>query len=264
MVVVNCKRLPREEYSKDYDEFLVRFPNTANVAEVTQIVQNIQNLRVRLRWMITAAKQLAKDHATEDVRHALLGPAEEAERYMSLERVLDQKIETTEEEVRQHVETLKGGCMIAFPAECSGKDCLQRLAALIDADDTPELPRAKAHRILSIIDDNATTEDILLGNATMWWAGKPLQREHDLAKYSGKNDKTKLVVKLAKEGASAPPRENPIDAKTQSEMMAYWYRKQEEHKKLVEDDDISFGNSKWADPNALKGQLSGVSTVKLR
>lgn len=264
MVIVNCKRLPREEYSKDYDEFLVRVPNTASVGDVTQTIQCIQNLRVRLRWMITAAKQLAKDHAAADVRHSLLGPAEDAERYMALEQVLDRRVETTEEEVRRHIDTLKGGCMIAFPAECSGKDCLQTLAAVIDADATEELPRAKAHRILSIIDDNAMTEDILQGVATMWWAGKPLQREHDLAKYCGKNEKTKLVVKLAKEGANAPPRESPIDAKTQSEMMTYWYRKQEEHKKLVDDDDISFGNSKWADPNALKSSLSGVGSVKLR
>lgn len=264
MVILNCKRLPKEEYSKDYDEFLFRMPNTTNVGEATDTMQRVQNARVRLKWMVAAAKQLAKDSCPDDLKHILVGPAEEAERYLALERAIELKIETTEEELSALIATIKGGVTIVYPAECSGPNALRNLSAVLDDDDAPEGVKSRSHRILSIIDDGATTEEILQGPATLWWMGKPLDRACELTKYTGKNDKTKIVVKLAKEGNSAPPREPPIDAKTQNEMMAFWYRKQEEQKKLVEDDDLSFGNSEWANSKGLKNQLLGFEGVKFK
>ncbi len=49
---------------------------------------------------------------------------------------------------------------------------------------------------------------LLLGcSAELWWAGKELQRGKLLCDFVGKNEKTKLVVKLQKRGAGAPQRE---------------------------------------------------------
>ena len=45
----------------------------------------------------------------------------------------------------------------------------------------------------------------------MWWAGKELLREKPLNAYTGKNQKTKIIVKLTKSGSGAPTREAPID-----------------------------------------------------
>lgn len=47
-------------------------------------------------------------------------------------------------------------------------------------------------------------------------------------------------------------------------MMAYAYKKQEELKKLETDDDVSYMNSNWADPQSLKRQFQGVRDVKWR
>jgi hypothetical protein len=154
--------------------------------------------------------------------------------------------------------------MIIYPEYCSGNDVLMSLTALMEAETTDEHTRTLAHRLLAILDDQAATEDILKGTTVMWWTGKALAKDEPLSKYTGKNEKTKITVKLTSEGGSAPPREPGLDAKTQGEMMAYWYRKQEEQKKLVEDDDISFGNSEWADPNGLKKQFLGMDGVKFR
>eukprot|EP00658_Telonema_sp_P-2_P053236 TRINITY_DN41705_c0_g1_i4.p2 TRINITY_DN41705_c0_g1~~TRINITY_DN41705_c0_g1_i4.p2 ORF type:complete len:107 (+),score=34.80 TRINITY_DN41705_c0_g1_i4:277-597(+) len=104
----------------------------------------------------------------------------------------------------------------------------------------------------------------MTGTATMWWSSKPMARDAELNKYTGKNEKTKIIVKLTAEGATAPPREPAIDARTQNEMMAFWYKKQEEAKKLVEDDDVSFGNSEWANPSGLKNQLQGQAGIKFK
>ena len=173
-------------------------------------------------------------------------------------------MESSLQELTELADTIKGAAMMAFPDRCSGTDAQAKLAAKLDSDETDEQEHGLCHRLLAILDDKATTPDILQGTVAMWWSGKPLDREEDLVKVVGKNEKTKIVVKLAKEGGAAPPREPGIDAKTQNEMMAFWYKKQEEHKKLVEDDDISFGNSEWANPTQLKTALMGNGPVSYR
>ena len=39
-------------------------------------------------------------------------------------------------------------------------------------------------------------------------------------------------------------------------MMAFYYKKQEESKKLEAETDDTFTNSAWANPNALKGSMA--------
>jgi hypothetical protein len=263
MVVIHCKRLPREEYSKDYDEFLASFSKDALVADVTAQVTAIQNMRVRMKWIIEAVKGLV-NHLPDEQKHLLQGPLDEAQRYMALERCTEGKQESSLHDLNRLVENFKGAVMIVFPQHCSGTNVVAQLTQKMEAEHTDDATKALCHRLLAVLDDGAKTEDILVGSTTMWWSGKQLMKEDVLSKYTGKNDKTKIVVKLTQDGASAPPREPGLDAKTQSEMMAYWFRKQEEQKKLVEDDDISFGNSDWADPQGLKKQFLGMDQIKFK
>lgn len=264
MVLLECKRLPKEEYSKDYDAFLLSVPAVTNIGEATDAVQRMQNTRVRLAWMLAAAKQMLKDNMVEEAQqHYLTGPIGDTERYLSLERTEKRQL-CTQADLDALVEAFKGGIMILFPAECSGTDACQRLAAVLDDDAAPDAEKSKAHRVLSIIDDGASNENTLTGRAVLWWSAKPLAREADFVKYIGKNDKTKITVKLAPEGGAAPPREPVVDTKAQAELMHHYYQKQEEMKKLVEDEDISFGNSEWANPHGLKNQLQGIDSVRYR
>lgn len=46
--------------------------------------------------------------------------------------------------------------------------------------------------------------------------------------------------------------------------MTHYYRKQEEMKKVIEDEDISYGNSEWANPRGLKSQLLGVEHISYK
>ncbi|KAL7695819.1 Cilia-and flagella-associated protein 298 [Lotmaria passim] len=264
MVLLECKRLPKEEYSKDYDAFIASVPATTNIGDATDAMQRMQNTRVRLTWMMAAARQMLKDHMVDEAQqHYFSGPIGDTERYLSLERTERRQL-CTQEELDALVEAFKGGAMILFPAECSGNDACRRLAAVLDDDAASDVEKSKAHRLLSIIDDGASNENILSGKAVLWWSAKPLARDADFAKYIGKNEKTKITVKLAPDGGAAPPREPAVDAKAQAELMQHYYRKQEEMKKLVEDEDISFGNSEWANPHGLKNQLQGIDSVRYR
>ncbi|KAL5038171.1 hypothetical protein RTP6_005510 [Batrachochytrium dendrobatidis] len=110
----------------------------------------------------------------------------------------------------------------------------------------------------------ASKEIIDSKDASIWWANKELQREKKLCDYIGKNDKTKIIVKLQKRGQGPPLREAPISEQQQKEMMAYYYRKQEEQKKLAENDEDEYLNSSWADTKALKSAFNGMQGVKWR
>jgi hypothetical protein len=79
-----------------------------------------------------------------------------------------------------------------------------------------------------------------------------------LSDYIGKNEKTKLIVKLQRSGGGQPTREPAIDEETQKKMMAFYHKKQEQMKALEDDDDDSFANSSWADPKALQRQFQGM------
>ncbi|KAJ3022415.1 hypothetical protein HKX48_006232 [Thoreauomyces humboldtii] len=107
----------------------------------------------------------------------------------------------------------------------------------------------------------ASKEVIEPETASIWWAGKELQRDKKLADYVGKNEKTKIIAKIQKKGQGPPLREAPVNEQTQKDMMAFYYRKQEENKKLVENDDDDYVNSAWANSKGLKSAFSGVGDV---
>ena len=68
--------------------------------------------------------------------------------------------------------------------------------------------------------------------STLWWAGKELEKERALMEYAGKNEKTKIIVKVQKAGGEQPPREPPVDAETYKQMVKYYYKKVDEAKEF--------------------------------
>lgn len=50
---------------------------------------------------------------------------------------------------------------------------------------------------------------------SVWWASREMQPSKTLGDYVGKNEKTKVIVKLQKRGQGAPVREPPLDEKAQ-------------------------------------------------
>lgn len=110
----------------------------------------------------------------------------------------------------------------------------------------------------------AASKDVFnAADSSLWWAGKELAVEKLLCDFIGRNDKTKVIVKLQKKSQGAPVRESPFDEKAQREMMAYYYKKQEEHKKLLENEDEDYVNSAWANPKALKAHFNGLNNLSI-
>ncbi len=99
---------------------------------------------------------------------------------------------------------------------------------------------------------------------SMWWAGKEFHRDQPLSERVGRNEKTKVVVKLQRRGSGPPAREPAVSEEDRKAMMAIYFKKQEEAKKLAENDDDSYHDATWADPRGLKTALHGTGGVSWR
>lgn len=100
-----------------------------------------------------------------------------------------------------------------------------------------------------------------INNAQLWWAGKRLECGKKLESYIGKNEKTKIIVKLEKSDQGPPSREPALTEEEQKTLMLLAHKRQEELKRLEEDDDDHYLNSQWADKTSLKTSLHGIQQI---
>ncbi|CAE8588484.1 unnamed protein product [Polarella glacialis] len=277
MVILDVKR------SEKKNEFLFETTVKSNVGDVVKELCTVHNLRLKVQRLALCLKELAKhgplrpeetrgisdsiSNVTEldvnaygqptrpdeqgyrtgcpppqEVADVLSRTAEEAEAAVSVnlvaqKRTLDQKACQT------HIDNMRGAVMIAYPG-------YHRLPvydpARQELEDKEELDGASDFQC--VLDHYQTN---------LWWAGKELRTDQTLEQYIGKNEKTKIVAKLAPKSAGAPVREPRIDENTHKAMMSHYYKKQEEQKKLQEDEDDSYLEADWANPKSLKGSLVG-------
>ena len=100
--------------------------------------------------------------------------------------------------------------------------------------------------------------------AVLWFASKELQSGKKLSDYLGRHEKTKVVVKLTTRSAGQPAREPLLSQEDQTRLMMANHRRKEELEALdrvAREEDDSYLNSAWADPNALKRKMHGVNSV---
>jgi len=97
--------------------------------------------------------------------------------------------------------------------------------------------------------------------SSLWAFSKEMQGDKALSDYVGKNDKSKVIVKLQKKGAGAPSREPVVSEDEQKAMIAFYHKKQQEAEKMDMEDEDAYLHSSWANPKALKNSFSGVGEV---
>jgi len=92
--------------------------------------------------------------------------------------------------------------------------------------------------------------------ATLWFAGKEFFRD-GLVSDRIRHERSKVTAKIQKKGSRAPAREAAVSEDERKAMMAHYFKRNEEMKKLAENDDDDFLNSSWANPSGLKNRLQG-------
>ncbi|CAM9786467.1 unnamed protein product [Choristocarpus tenellus] len=78
----------------------------------------------------------------------------------------------------------------------------------------------------------------------------------------GKNEKTRITCRLQGPGSGPPCREPAVSEEERKAMMAFYFKRQEELKKLSEANEDDYLASAWADPKQLQKSLRGTSTVR--
>jgi len=277
MVILDVKR------SEKKNEFLFETTVKMKVLDLLRELCDVHNLRLKVLRLALCCKELAKhgpirpeetrgisadlskvseldvnaygkpsnpdEHGYRtgcppppEVADVLSRTAEEAEAAVSVALVQNKR--TLDRQTCQaQIDNMRGAVMIAYPA-------FHRLPvydpARAELEDREELDGAS--ELQCVLDWTQTN---------MWWAGKELSTDKILEEYVGRNEKTKIVAKLAPKSAGAPVREPRIDENTHKAMLAHYYKKQEEQKKLAQDEDDSYLDAEWADPKALKSHLIG-------
>jgi len=162
-------------------------------------------------------------------------------------KLAEQKIEMTMETVEEALSVLKGAVMIVYPMGLPPHDPIK-----MELENREDLTGQQASKL--VIPEHSMA---------LWWANKELHDEKLLCDYCGKNERTKLGVKIQKAGMSAPAREPVVTEEQQKQLMARAYRRQEELKKLNEAEDDECLGREWADSGQLKRQLGGFQNIRI-
>ncbi|KAH8305000.1 hypothetical protein KR059_001108 [Drosophila kikkawai] len=150
--------------------------------------------------------------------------------------------------IEEAINLLRGAVTIVYPMQLPPHDTIR-----MEFTNTEDLTGTQASK-----------EVIEPSKAQLWFAGRQILTGKLLKDYLGNNDKTKILVKLNKLGEGPPAREPVISEPIRRQMMAEAFRRQEELKKLEQDDDDEYLNSSWADSGSLKRQAHGLENVRFR
>lgn len=157
------------------------------------------------------------------------------------------KVPLTEALLEEKLSVMRGAVVMAYPMGLPQADPVR--VAIEDADHTAQI--YGEHQL--------DAEE-----AQLWWAGKEFLRTQTVGDRVGRNEKTKIIAKLQRPGSGAPAREAAVSEAERKQMMAHYFRKQEEMKKLAEANEDDYHNSQWADPGNLRRALNGTGNVRLR
>ncbi|XP_058060970.1 cilia- and flagella-associated protein 298 [Anopheles bellator] len=154
----------------------------------------------------------------------------------------------TQRTVQDALDLLRGAVTIVYPMQLPPHDPIR-----MEFNNTEDLSGTQA-----------SLEVIESAKVQLWFAGKLMLNDKLLGEVVGPNEKTKIIVKLTKLNEGAPGREPVITEDARKQMMMHAYRRQEELKKLEQNDDDQYLDSAWSDSRSLKRQVHGLENVKFK
>lgn len=160
-------------------------------------------------------------------------------------KLIDENKTLVQKNVKEALDLLRGAVTIVYPMQLPPYDSIRD--EFLNTED--------------LTGTQASLEVIEPAKGQLWFAGKQMFTDQKLADFIGKNEKCKIIVKLQKSGEGAPGREPVFSEAERKHMMMHAYRRQEELKRLENDDDDSYLNSSWANNSILKNQMQGIKDV---
>ncbi|XP_014488578.1 PREDICTED: UPF0769 protein C21orf59 homolog isoform X3 [Dinoponera quadriceps] len=183
----------------------------------------------------------------EKMQEVLKKTIEDA-RAMTSKKLVQQEKLVTQKTVQEALDILKGAVTIVYPMGLPPHDVIRQ-----EFENIEDLSGTQAS--LEVIDEKL---------AQLWFCGKELILGMKMKDFLGNNEKTKVIVKLQKRGSGRPAREPLMSEDERKQLMLHAYRRQEQLKKLEQDDDDEYLNSPWADGGSLKRHFQGLNNISWR
>ncbi|CAH0598419.1 unnamed protein product [Chrysodeixis includens] len=180
----------------------------------------------------------------ENMQAILKKAAEDAKEFIS-KKLVDLRKCLTQKDVSRALDELRGATKIVFPAGLPPHDPVR-----MELDNVEDLSGTQAAN--EVIDPS---------RACLWACGKKFISGNKLKEHLGNNNKMKVTVKLCSNSEGAPGREPVMSEDERKQLMVHAYKKQEEWKKLEQDEDDSYMNSKWADGQNMKRHFHGLDNI---
>ncbi|XP_060517218.1 cilia- and flagella-associated protein 298 [Cylas formicarius] len=180
-----------------------------------------------------------------DILHKAINEAKEmiSKNLIVMGKCLTMKI------VQEALNILKGAVLIVYPMKLPPHDVIR-----MEFENVEDLTGTQAS--LDVIDPST---------AQLWFSGKEMYRDgKTVGDYVGKIECCKVIIKLTKRGEGPPGREPIMTEEERKQLMLHSYRRQEELKRLTEDDDDEYLNSEWADGANLKKSFHGLQNISWR
>lgn len=171
--------------------------------------------------------------------------AKDLEEYVDKAQVQN-RIALTELQLQDRIANVRGAIMMAYPM---GLPEWEKVKPILDSDD-------------GLKDTNVANQLLEVEDSSLWAVGKEFQKGKLVSDRLGKNEKTKVIVKLQKKGKGPPGREPVVNEEERKAMMAHYFKKQEEAKRLAESNDDDYLNSEWADNRQMRKNLQGLGNIK--
>ncbi|KAG1704008.1 UPF0769 protein C21orf59 A [Nymphon striatum] len=181
---------------------------------------------------------------SEDMRNVILKTITEARTTISEEQI-KVNVSLTLQIIQEMKKLIQKTISLVYPMGLSSHDKIQQ-----ELENFEDL--SKIREQMDIIEEN---------NAELWWASKQMSFDKTLMEYVGRNEKTKIIVKLQRHGEGVPSREPTVSAEEQQQMMLKEFRKHKEMQELEENADYSYLNCQWADGSSLKCSFQGLNDI---
>jgi len=178
------------------------------------------------------------------------------------EKVLDRTV--AEVKCRMDAEeNVKGGVALTFKVVRECLDILGGAVSIVYPMGLPEYDpvRMELENREELEGTQASKEVIDPTDATLWFANNEMKPENKLSGHLGKNEKTKVVVKVSTRRGGQPVSESWLDEENQKKIALMNYRRMEELRRLEKDNDNSYLNSTWADGSSLRRKFQGMNNI---
>ena len=180
----------------------------------------------------------------DNMREVLNNSVKDAKEMISKENVKKNN-SMTWEVIRSTLDLLQGAVSIVYPMGLPEYDPI----------------RMEFENRENLVGSQAST-DVLDGTqAVLWFSTKELCRGKHLKDYLGRNEKSKVIIKLSTKSQGQPVREPVFSEEDQKRMMLANHKRREELLALEKASDDSYLNSPWADPNTMKSKLTGMNNI---